>query len=285
MSNLLENIESYFAKPDVVQFLDRYDRLICSKPKSHYFNFFGINFSGQHIRTVKFYAHIFEELSAKELLEFVPIAEHYNMFSELRTKSREFRADHVGTILELKFTHEGQNPTYGFYHNLKLCQESFDLMGFPTDLPESMLGSCSALAVNYEYTETSVLIKKYYQFNDTFSKRYFAKRFGLPFLEHASFVELADSDGFKKIHYCFGARVFDVWDEILDTFPSDQVQLIKDMNDKYGLVNITFAQYENQPTRAIYFFDQGSNCNPKVAKLCSSKYIYSNTIRKVLLKV
>lgn len=285
MSRLIREIEEYLRSKMVADFLRKYDALIADKPKTHYFNFFGVNVLHGEIVSVKFYAHIFEALSEEELQAFVPVSDDYEQFSNLRTTSKGFGATNVGTILELKFKPGDANPIYGFYHNIDVSEEGFNAIGFPKSLPTSMKDACTALAVNFEYGDSGTVFKKYYQFQDELSKQYFAKRFDLPVLTDATFVEYAESNDLCKIHFSFGEKVFEAQKKLVESYSNEELEAVNAINRKYGLLNITFALYEEKPVKAMYFFDEGSNCNPRIRPLLNSEHIYSNTLQKVLHKL
>lgn len=277
-NNMIDLVESYFRSDYVKCFLTNYDELTSRNPNSHYFNSFGINFKEGKIVSVKFYAHVFGDLTKQEVLNFLPTYDDYFQFLKYKKKeSEKFWVSNMGVAMELKFKRGQESPDTGFFYNLENSPNCYNQIGFPQSLPKEFQNRCIAIGINFEYEKKQTLFKRYYYFNQPTEINYFAKRFAMD-LKEVNIVEYAESINNSKINVIFEGSNFSKIQRatnVFKIFTSNEEVLIKYLLKKFGLDSAAYGIYENKSTHAVYFFTPSQN-KPE------SNFLYVNTIQKVI---
>ncbi len=253
----IREIEKYFADFKLMEFVNKYESLLKTKKSNHYFSTLGINFKNETVDTVKFYAHILEEMSDEEVLEFIPTVDDYKRFLPLKGNGDPFNPSNVGTVLEIKFKIGTETPTYGFFYLLQNIPESYKLLGYPQKLPAELVKNGVSLGVNYEYNSTNTTFKKYYYYNRKEDIEYFQKRMGFPIL--GNFLEYAEGNEISKLNN-YAGFISGFW-ESDKNFSSKEKKIIKYLQLKHNFSIIGYGGYENNPIKAIYFREGKSKSN------------------------
>ncbi|MCF8278138.1 MAG: hypothetical protein K9J17_15500 [Flavobacteriales bacterium] len=272
MTEIVE-VEKVFANEHLKEFIRKYEAMRISKGSNHYFTTLGINFKNESVDSVKFYAHILEEMTEDEILHFLPTSKDYERFRQLKNASSDITKSSVGTILEIKFKPSLAQPTFGFFYMLRNTEESYLAAGCPKNLPSAVRNRCIGLGVNFEYNQVQEIFKKYYYFDTDKDKSYFEKRLGVPLL--GSFFEYAEGDGLSKMNNYSGV-ISDFWDKDRN-FSSKERRIMRYLFDKYSLSIIGYGTYENHPIRSVYFrerTDEGDS-------LRNMPNLYSNVFKSV----
>lgn len=244
----LKIIDSYLCHYALSKFLSNYEEILREKDSNYHFTTFGINFKNNHLYSIKFYAHVMENLTDIELKKFIPFTSDYRTFLEFK-KDGLFNNENVGTVLELKFELTSDVPSVGFFYKLKNLNESFKKIGFPKKLPDILSEDYISLGVNFEYKKDKILFKKYYYFKN--SLNYFDEVYND--LNDTNVIEYAESDLISKFNV-YGD--FDV--NKVEIFTDLQKKLINRINQKYNLKNIGYGFYTNQDIRSVYFISKDS---------------------------
>jgi hypothetical protein len=218
-----------------------------------YLNYFGMNFDSEGISSFKFYFPFFRRLKKEEIELFIPHSEDFMRYYHLWDES-DFRSlEHSGCTFEVKFNRH-LTPILGFHFRLRPTSEAYKLIGLPQLLPFKINDLTTRPGINYEYSQGQVLRKKYYYFDSSDHKIYFANRFNNPFISRVNTIEYTESNDFSKIN----AWRFDHTPENINrpNVHSDYAnQLFDYLNKKYNLINLSDGYYENQSIRASYFFN------------------------------
>jgi hypothetical protein len=253
----ISEVEKYFDDLNLKEFVNKYERLLKTKNSNHYFSTLGINFKNENVDTVKFYAHILEEMSDNEVLEFIPTTDDYNRFLPFKGNGDPFNPSNVGTVLEIKFRLGIESPTYGFFYLLQNIPESYNLLGYPEKLPDEVVKNGVSLGVNYEYNGVNTTFKKYYYYNRKEDIVYFQNRMGFPIL--GNFLEYAEGDEISKLNNYEGI-ISGFWQNDKN-FSVKEKKIIKYLQTKYNFSIIGYGGYENSPIKAIYFREGKSKSN------------------------
>ncbi|MCF8460602.1 MAG: hypothetical protein K9G46_07755 [Flavobacteriales bacterium] len=263
----------------VVEMFETYNLLHKQQKGLPYFTYFGLNFKEDSVVSIKVYFHWFSQLDKEELEKFLPFSDHILEYYPYHAQSDFCNPNYTGCAFEVKFK-DGQDEVIGFYLRLKACEETFKALGRPKSLPDWMEIKLNP-AINFEYSNEEVLLKKYYYFDEPETNKYFADRFELPFLNKAHLIEFAESDSFCKINTMYGNDLFDLATEV-NRFGKNENELIQKLNDKYGLINAVYGFYERQDIKSVYFFDKQLNLNPVQSRLDIGNIFYVDTMSKVL---
>lgn len=275
----LDKVEACFKSKELSDFLSKYERVIAIHNHANPFTYFGINFKDNQVDCVKFYAHALADLSAEEMLEFIPTSSDYMKYHHLKNDEKKISGRNAGVALELKFKMTEKEPHSGFFYHVRNTTESLDELGFPAHLPSELKSDCVGLGVNFEYTNNKPLRKQYYYFNKPENKVFFEKKFGLSLLEEVRLIEYAESDSFAKIN-AYGHQLFEIQDKA-PTFTTKEKSVIAFFNKKYRLINLGYGFYENKTIKSVYFFDGESNINPGLAA-ASDKSFHVSTLNKLI---
>ena len=247
-----QDLKKYLHHPVVIETYNKYNALCTDTNKPH-LNYFGINFDKNGIASFKFYFAFFKKLELHEIKQFLPITfdflKYYHLWEESNYKSIE----HSGCTFEVKFKPD-MTPIYGFHYRLPPTKESYDLIGYPKLLPFNVLDLNTRPGINYEYCNDTVLRKQYYYLDSLEHKKYFAQRFNNPFINKLNLIEYTESDLFSKIN---GWRI----DHTPENLKRPNVhtdyanEIFSSLYKDYNLINISDGYYENNETRASYFFN------------------------------
>jgi hypothetical protein len=247
----IQNIESIFNSPLVNKFYSSFKSI--SNPEFPEMNYFGINFSKGKISSVKFYFAFFHRLTNNEVAQMLPITADFYKYYKLWDESKIRSLEHTGCTFEVNIK-PNKEPTFGFHFRLKPGDESYQLIGLPKLLDINLLEFNARPGINFEYCGDDVLIKKYYYFSSEDSKKYFADRFKLPYIEKIHLVEYTESDSLSKANLWR----FDYTEENnnrSNRFSKKELSIIELFREKYNLYNISEGYYENDDTVATYFFN------------------------------
>jgi hypothetical protein len=269
----INKIEDCFKNDYLSNFILKYENLLLSKNSNQYFTTLGINFKNGKVDSIKFYAHIFEDINDDELKQFIPHANDYNKYLYLKSKDTAFTKKNVGTILELKFKSSSDNPTSGFFYMLQNTADTFKTLGFPENMPEKLKKECGSMGINFEYSKETELFKRYYYFSKESVKLYFEKKLGFPLL--GNFMEYGVGNGISKLNN-YAGDFPNFWDKDKN-FGPNQHYIIRYLVEKYSLSIIGSGAYLNQNTKAIYFKD----ASPKTVELSNMLSNYSNIFRRI----
>jgi hypothetical protein len=265
-------IESYFKKEKLLTFLKNYENIISKNKSNQNFTYFGVNFMNGKVDSVKFYAHVFEQMSIPEIKQFVPTSDDYTEFLDLRNKGLNVNKNSAGVALELKYKADSEEPRYGFFYHLNNVEESYDRIGFPEELSQHMKNNCAGLGINFEYHESLLTFKKYYYFKDSTSKTELESKFGIRLLKNATLLEYAKSGSMAKMN-AYKSEL----PELLkrgSIFTKDERSIISYFNNKYKLVNLGCGVYQDKKIKSIYFRDASNKV--------SSEYNNMDTLKKII---
>jgi hypothetical protein len=247
-----KEIKKYIQHPEVIRTYKNYRKII-KKNKSTELNYIGINFDSEGIYSFKFYFAFFTKLTPVEIKKFLPETTDFMKYYHLWEPSNSRSYEHSGCTFEVKFKKD-LTPIKGFHYRLKAIKDSYELIGYPENLPYNMLEIHTRPGINYEYSENKFLRKKYYYFNNKEHKKYFAKRFNIPFATRADLIEYTESNAFSKIN----VWRFDQTEENKNrpnVFNNNALKYINYLKENYGLINISDGYYEKSNIRASYYFN------------------------------
>jgi hypothetical protein len=250
---MTQELKKYLNHPIVIETYRNYNSLWEKRQNSPYLNYFGINFDSQGICSFKIYFAFFDRLIEKEVALFLPETTDFFRYYHLWEPTSVKTLEHSGCTFEIKFK-GSLDPILGFHYRLKPIKESYDLIGYPENIPFDVLSLNTRPGINYEYFSDSVLRKKYYYFDSDFHKAYFAKRFNNDFLSKVGLIEYTESDKFSKIN----AWKFDFTKDNMNRpnpFNEKANAIIDFLKEKYGLINISDGYYESSDIRASYYFN------------------------------
>lgn len=250
----VKEINDYFKNEYLLNFYSDYKDLVRKKLNNKYFTYWGINFKDNKVHSIKFYAHVLDDIFEDEILKFIPSKADFNKFLSLKAKNQAISVNDVGTVLELKFIIGNKLPRHGFFYMIDKGNEIKNRIGFPKSLPEELIKKCISVAVNFEYEGEKSLFKKYFYFYSKDSRDYFQKRFEAPISKESRLIEYSESDSFSKINI-FGSSKFRA-DKMVKTFSKKEKKIIKYFNKKFGLINFEYGFYDNKEIKSIYFFDE-----------------------------
>jgi len=249
---VFDQIEKYIKHPAVIDAYNKYN-LLTQTPDRPYLNYFGINFDKKGIASFKFYFAFFRKLELKEIEQFLPTTDDFLKYYHLWEETHHKSLEHSGCTFEVKFKPD-MTPIYGFHFRLPPTKEAYDLIGYPKLLPYNVFDLNTRPGINYEYSLNTVLRKQYYYLNSPEHKAYFAERFHNTYINKITLIEYTESDLFSKIN----AWRLDHTPENLNrpNVHSEYAnQLFAFLKKEYNLVNISDGYYENNDTRASYFFN------------------------------
>lgn len=244
-------LEKYFSHPKVLETYLNYKKLVSSD--SPELNYFGINFDQNGIVSVKFYFAFFKKLEKSDVEKFIPdthdFYRYYHLWDEVKNRSLE----HTGCTFEVKFKGD-LNPVLGFHYRLKPCPESYNLIGYPEQVPFDVLNLNTRPGINYEYGEKGILRKKYYYFQQPEHLKFISEKFKKPFAEKIALAEYTEADQFCKVNLWR----FDYSKENMNRpsyFSNLGSKIISQLFEKYGLKNVSDGFYEHDKIIATYFFN------------------------------
>lgn len=251
----LEKLLTYFNHPKVKETYKNYKSLqVNDYPE---LNYFGINFDEKGICSVKFYFAFFRRLQKHEVELFLPHTKDFDAYYHLWQESKQRSFEHTGCTFEVKF--KGDDfPVTGFHFRIHPTEESYNLIGYPQQLPFNIKDVSTRPGINYEYEKNGVLRKKYYYFENENHKKVIAERFKKPFAEKASLIEYTETEKFSKVNLWR----FDYSPENRkrpNYFTKENNNLIDELEKKYGLINVSDGFYENDTIKATYFFNTNNN--------------------------
>lgn len=248
---MTKDLQAYFDHPLVLETYRNYNELhVKGFP---YLNYFGINFDSKGIASVKFYFAFFHRLAPESVLRFLPHSRDFDRYYHLWDESKLKTAEHTGCTFEIKFK-GSLHPVLGFHYRLRPEKASYELIGYPQQLPFGVEELDTRPGINYEYAGTDVLRKQYYYLHETKHKAVIAERFGNPEIRKAHVIEYTESDRFSKIN----AWRLDHTRENLNrenVFSPYAGGIIKDLQEEYGLINASDGFYEGSDVRASYYFN------------------------------
>ena len=250
----------------------KYNQITKQNKSFPYLNYFGINYDNKGVYSVKFYFHLFNKLNEEQVALFLPTTEHYFQYEHLRNYSEIATPQVTGCAFEVKFYKHSSNPVLGFHYKLKPKRESFDLIGNPTNLPETLIDYSYSPAINYEYHKDKTLRKKYFYFFNPSPKQYFSKRFNIPKLTLSSFIEYAESENISKINAIFNKKSIEKLD-----FEFKTNKKILAICEKYQLYVKFLGFYESHPIKAYYFYPRN-----QVMPTSHNNELYQNVFELLL---
>lgn len=245
----IDKIEKCFSSNDLLDFIKKYENLLSTKKSNKYFSTLGINFKNGSVDSVKFYAHILDELADEEILQFIPILSDYKKFLQIKDNGTFEIPKSVGTIFEIKFKLTSDKPTYGFFYLLKNTEDSYNEVGYPAKLPQKVIDEGVSLGINFEYNEDKIFFKRYYYYNKLNEKLFFEKKFKIPLL--GEYIEYAEGDNVSKVN-TYSGILNNFWKEDRN-FSKKEQKIIKQISDKYNLSIMSYGKYENHSIKSIYF--------------------------------
>ncbi len=260
VENEIRKIESLFKHERLAQFYANYEKLIANKPHTRNYSYWGVNFKNEEVFSLKFYAHLFDEMTREELMDFIPTTEDFEEYVQLKQSGSELNVNNVGIALELKLEIGSSEIRNGFFYMLKNIPEATKVIGFPDRLPAYLKDKCKSVAVNFEYEGSQKLFKKYYYFKPDDCKGVFEEKFNTKLAEETSLIEYSESETFSKINI-FSPGVMD-GNKKGNNFTSQEVEIITFFNNKYGFINLEYGMYDNHEKKSIYFFSPSADGKP-----------------------
>lgn len=271
---MIDALEKYLNHPVVINTYKNYNSLWDKNQTLPYLNYFGINFDSKGICSFKLYFAFFNKMSEQDVKLFLPTTNDFFKYYHLWEASSVKTLEHSGCTFEIKFK-GSLDPVLGFHYRLKPIKESYDLIGYPEQIPFDVLCLNTRPGINYEYATDSVLRKKYYYFDKDEHKQYFAKRFNNNYLAKVGLIEYTEAEGFSKIN----AWKFDLTNENMNrpnAFNENASKIIDALKEKYGLINISDGYYEKSDIRASYFFNIHKT---SVAPFDDKENLHINTLK------
>jgi hypothetical protein len=250
-------VNNTLCDPVLVQMHNLYNGLWAADPKYPYFNYLGLNFDADRVKSIKFYFHVYRPLSTTEVREHIPGSDDFLRYYALHQHSMGQSLDNSGCALELKFHSDESSPSKGFHFRMRSDADTYRMLGMPRGIPRNLvLGSNMMPGINYEYGVRN-MVKRYYYFSDLESKRHIAQMFDLDTLTRASLLEYAESEQFEKVNAYFEDT--EALRSCLGTLPSLHQQLVHVLCERYDLECKAFGLYRVNGTRAVYMFSRQSS--------------------------
>jgi len=253
-------IESYFEDDRLLNFNSRYNDLLSKKSCKTPFTYWGINFKDEKIHSIKFYAHVLDEVSKEEMKNFIPTTKDYCQFLSIKSEGTNFNLKNLGTALELKFIISRNISRTGFFFMVNNLGK-FELNN-TIDFPKQIAERCVAKGINFEYEGNKSFRKNYYYFNSSDCRHFFEKIFSISIPNQIDIIEYSQFDLYSKINF-FGSQMHRA-DEATDYFTKNEKKIIKYFNKKYKLFNFEFGIYDHKNIKSVYFFDKKGDDFPKV---------------------
>ncbi|HRO74650.1 MAG TPA: hypothetical protein PLP27_00710 [Crocinitomicaceae bacterium] len=247
------NLESVIQNKDLLSTYRNYNLLWEQNIHVPYYNYFGINFNGSEIVSIKFYFHTFKELSKNQLLQFIPTDTDFNQYYSYHIKSDIQNIEHSGCAFEVKFYKDIENLVKGFHFRIPYTVETLEKIGKPQFLGQAVNFKIFNIGINYEYFPNNPLRKTYFYFNQPKDIEYFSDRFKQDCIRNAKLVEYSESETFSKINTWYGRN--HILTEKANTFEYPIKQIIQDICFKYNLKATSFGFYENKNIKSVYFVD------------------------------
>lgn len=260
MGNEIRKIEDLFKHEKLAEFYSNYEKLISNRSNSRNYTYWGVNFKDEKVFSIKFYAHLFDEMTTEELLDFIPTTKDFEKFVHLKQTGSELNVNNVGIALELKLIIGSSETRHGFYYMLKNTPEAIGKVGFPERLPLKLKEKCKSMAVNFEYEGSQKLFKKYYYFKPEDCESFFEEKFNTQLMNGTNLIEYSESETFSKINI-FGTNITSEKVKC-PCFTSAEMEIINYFNDKYGFINLEYGMYDNDEKKSIYFFSPSLDGKP-----------------------
>jgi hypothetical protein len=277
---MLQMIEQCFKNEELKRTYENYNEVWEKDKRFPYFNYFGINFNSKGIVSVKFYFHVFREITETEAALFLPTTEDFAKYYSYYHESLIQTTEHSGCAFELKFFPNLSDPIKGFHFRMNPTTKVYDLLGYPKLIPYSLDETHLSPGINYEYHPEHKLRKTYYYLNQQKHKIYFAEKFNLPFIKSAKLIEYSESESFSKINAWFGNDP--TYYNQSNTLENKNKELIDYLCSRYNLEAKFFGFYLNSETKAVYLtrlkynFSNNENFANEVYNDTISRFIYED---------
>jgi hypothetical protein len=216
--------------------------------ENQYLTYIGLNFEDGEVESIKFYAHIFNEISEKELRKFLPSTEDYFSFLGQKNSDSTIDRKNVGTVLEIKFKKGNDLPTYGFFYMLKHENSVFDYLEAPKLLPEEIASNCEYAGINFEYNGTQKTKKLYYYFNSLKMKDYFESRNKKSI--QGNIIEYSEGAIHSKLNCYFEPRRIDF--SFQKGLNKVEIESVIRFSEKFGLKLFGHGSYHSKLTNSYY---------------------------------
>lgn len=246
-------IKNCLQEESVKRFITDYETLLHTYSSEQNFNYIGVNFHQEEILSIKFYAHIFANITEEELLNFVPSASDYSKYIPYRSEAEKLGFDNAGIALELKYNIQSKTVTTGFFFHLDKEKSKNLLLDQHKKLPVELSDGYIARGVNFEYTGNKVKFKTYYYFKKDEFESFFKTAFKINFAEKVNHFEYAISENDSKLNTYYNNVLMD--DIGMKAFSKKELKVIESICKQFNLKIMGFGQYKNLATRSVYFVD------------------------------
>jgi len=245
----MEEVLKYIEHPKVKATYQRYKSLMTDDYPE--LNYFGVNFQGDKIVSVKFYFAFFRKLTIEEVAFFLPQTADFMRYYHLWEPTKSKSLDHTGCTFEIKFKAD-DFPVLGFHYRLKPSDSALDIIGAPRFIPSERIDLKRPLGINFEYEKQEVLKKSYYYFQEQQDLDFIAEKFQIPFAKNVDLAEYAESEHFAKVILW----KLDLSDKSKPQFFTEKNQELIDYYTKnYNLVRFMDGFYENGEVKSTYFIN------------------------------
>lgn len=245
--NLIE-IEKTLKDANLKSFVEDFYETHKLKSENQCLTYIGLNFEDGEIESIKFYAHIFNEMTEKELDKFLPNTEDYFSFLGQKNSDSTITRKNVGTVLELKFKKGNDVPTRGFFYLLKNEKSMFDHIEAPKLLSQEIASNCEYVGINFEYNGTQKLRKLYYYFNSLKMKDYFESRNKKSI--QGNIIEYSEGVIDSKLNSYFEPRKLDF--SFQNGLNVVEIESVIRFSEKFGLKLFGHGSYYSKSTNSYY---------------------------------
>lgn len=248
--NLVDSIEGHFQHPLLRQTHEAYLKVWKKDTRFPFFNYMGVNFDDQGVRSVKFYFHVFRRITTEEAMLFLPAVDDFNEYYAHYEESLSQNLNHSGCAFEVKFVRGQENPAQGFHFRFSPNAESYKILGMPARLPFTDFENWLGPGINFEYYGDQVLRKTYFYFIDSFHKAYFSEKYELPFLSEAELIEYSEASDFSKINSWYGRSEQQA--KVANILSKEENEAIEQLCEKYQMRPKAYGFYEGLKVKAVY---------------------------------
>ncbi|MCS6934665.1 MAG: hypothetical protein NZM35_05905 [Chitinophagales bacterium] len=246
---MLHTMERVWQQAYLHNWADRYYQLLKDNHDTNRFTYLGINFSGNKIAAVKFYAHTFKPVSEAQSSFFLPATDELKVHTSSSLVSKPLSLRNAGIAFTLKYYHEQNKPVHGFFAHTTNIDDAFTKHKLHDTIHHS---AAASYGINYEYNPAGVRCKHYLYFTDAESCLKLRGYFCVPYFSDNGLYEFAFDDKYMKLNV-YGWQA--ITQEVLaNHFSKTQYTFIQNLNEKYGLYNPGCGLYAGADVKSIYFF-------------------------------
>ena len=269
----LNEIENTLKDIHLRNFVDAFFEVHNSNSEVQCLSYFGLNFEKGEIESIKFYAHIFNEMTENELLKFLPYTHDYFYFLDQKKSDGIRDRKNVGTVLEIKFKKGYNLPTQGFFYMLKHENSLYNYIDVPKHLPDEIANYCENAGINFEYNGNEKSKKLYYYFNNPTVNDFFKKKNGKSI--KGSFVEYSEGSVHSKLNTYFDP--IDVDYSFDKNINKVEIETIIRLSKKFGLKLFGQGSYFSNSINSYYLREYDSD------KMISNELVHqhSNVFKKL----